>query len=137
MPNSPSRPRPPSPPSPAPTRSPESRPAVGLRGLHVYRAALDYYRALVAATRGLPRGHVVDQALRAAESTVLNIAEAHPATGADRARRFRVAADEACEGVAALDLLEARGTLAAPTIDELRRRLDPVCAMLWRLSRPR
>ena len=110
---------------------------VGLKGLDAYRNALEVYRAAVCATRRLPKGHVVDQLLRAAESVALNVAEAHPATGVDRARRFRIAADEASECTAALDLLEIRGALAADELAGLRLLLDRECAMLFRLGRRR
>ena len=60
-------------------------PRCGLGGFDAYRIALSFYRELRVATRGR-RGHVVDQVHRAAESVVLNVAEAHPTTGADRAR---------------------------------------------------
>jgi len=73
--------------------------------------------------------------LRAAESVVLNVAEAHPTTGADRARRFRIAGNEASECGAALDLLEIRGDLRAATLSRLRGLLDRERAMLYRLSR--
>jgi four helix bundle protein len=109
----------------------------GLAGLDAYQNALVFYRLLVAAVRRLGKGHVVDQVLRAAESVALNVAEAHPAVGADRARRFRQASDEASECGAALDLLEIRGALDAATLAELRLVLDRERAMLWRLSRPR
>ena len=109
-------------------------PVAGLRGLHAYQVALRFYREVVASTKGM-RGHVVEQLVRAAESVVLNVAEAHPALGADRARRFRVAADEASECGAALDLLEVRGALAEHTLAALRELLDRERAMLWRLSR--
>ena len=79
---------------------------VGLRGFDAYNVALEFYRAVISVTRKLPRGHLVDQLERASESVALNVAEAHPATGADRARRFRIACDEASECIAALDLLE-------------------------------
>jgi four helix bundle protein len=109
----------------------------GLKGLDAYTNALAFYRAVVSATSRLPKGHLVDQLTRAAESVALNVAEAHPATGADRARRFRIAADEASECIAALDLLEIRGALNTSTLSALRALLDRECAMLWRLSRAR
>jgi four helix bundle protein len=108
----------------------------GLYGLDAYRVALEFYRKVLAATRGA-KGHAVEQLTDSAESAVLNVAEAHPAIGADRARRFRIAADEASECWGALDLLEIRGTLAGPVLDDLRATLDRECAMLWRLSRKR
>ena len=107
---------------------------VGLAGLDAYQVALAFYRELRTATRGR-RGHVVDQIQRAAESVVLNVAEAHPTTGRDRARRFRIAANEASECGAALDLLEIRGDLGATALGPLRQLLDRASAMLYQLSR--
>jgi four helix bundle protein len=109
-------------------------PRCGLGGFDAYRNALCFYRELRAATRGR-RGHVVDQVHRAAESVVLNIAEAHPTTGADRARRFRIACNEASECGAALDLMEVRGDLGVQALARLRALLDRERAMLFRLSR--
>ena len=109
-------------------------PRYGLGGFDAYRNALAFYRELRVATRGR-RGHVVDQLHRAAESVVLNVAEAHPTTGADRARRFRIAGNEASECGAALDLLEVRGDLSPATLARLRALLDRERAMLFRLSR--
>ena len=117
--------------------NPQSEPVAGLRGLDAYQVALGFYRAIVGALPRLPRGHVTEQLTRAAESVVLNVAEAHPALGADRARRFRIASDEASECGAALDLLEIRGALDAQTLAGLRALLDRERAMLWRLSRLR
>jgi four helix bundle protein len=109
----------------------------GLHGFDAYTNALCFYKAVCNALHNKPKGHVPDQLTRAAESVVLNVAEAHPALGADRARRFRIAADEASECGAALDLLEIRGTLHGAGLVDLRRLLDRQRAMLWRLSRPR
>jgi four helix bundle protein len=67
---------------------------------------------------------------------ILNIAEAYPMAGADRARRFRIAGGEAAECHAGLDLLEIRGELCGEVLRELRALLDRTRAMLWRLSRP-
>lgn len=116
-----------------PTALPQGR-KVGLSGLHVYQVALEFYRRLREATRG-QRGHVIEQISDAAESVVLNISEAHPALGADRLRRFRIAAHEASECWGALDLLEIRGQLSPSTLNDLRELLDRACAMLYRLSR--
>jgi four helix bundle protein len=111
---------------------PKSR--FGLEGFDAYQVALSFYREFRAATRGR-RGHVVEQGNKAAESVVLNVAEAHPTTGADRARRFRIAVDEAYECGAALDLLEVRGELRQATLARLRALLDRERAMLFKLSR--
>jgi four helix bundle protein len=109
----------------------------GRVGLHVYRVALDFYRLVFRATKGRIQNERVDQLVRAAESVIRNIGEGHPTVGADRARRFRVAANEACECATSLDILEIRGELAREVLEELRDLLDRVRAMLWRLSRPR
>ncbi len=106
----------------------------GLAGLDAYRVAVEFYRHLRQGTRGR-RGHVVEQLLRAAESIVLNVAEAYPAVGADRARRFRIAANEAAECHAALDLMQIRGEVGGSALAMLRDLLDRERAMLWRLSR--
>jgi four helix bundle protein len=113
---------------------PTGAPAFGLAGLDAYRVAVDFYRLVRAATRGR-RGHVVEQLCRAAESVVLNVAEAYPAIGADRARRFRIAGNEAAECHAALELLQIRGELRESTLEPLRGLLDRERAMLWRLGR--
>jgi len=109
----------------------------GLHGLHAYQVALAFYRRLNAALVNIGRDHLSTQLLRAAESVALNVAEAHPTVGADRARRFRIAANEASECGAALDLLEVRATIDAHTLEQLRTLLDRERAMLWRLSRKR
>ncbi len=110
------------------------KPRAGIEGLDVYRVAVQFYRLLRQATRGR-RGHAIDQSYRAAESVVLNIAEAYPMAGADRARRFRIAGGEAAECHAGLDLIEIRGELRGAALMELRELLDRTRAMLWRLSR--
>ena len=111
-----------------------AKPRAGIEGLDVYRVAIEFYRLLRQATRGR-RGHAIDQSYRAAESVVLNIAEAYPMTGLDRARRFRIAGGEAAECHAGLDLLEIRGELREPALIQLRALLDRTRAMLWRLGR--
>ena len=109
-------------------------PRRGLQSLDAYRIGVEFCRLLYQATRRL-RGHLVDQSHRAAESVVLNVAEAYPTSGPDRARRFRIAGNEAAECHAALDLFELRGQLRGPTLATLRQLLDRERAMLWRLSR--
>jgi four helix bundle protein len=111
------------------------KPVAGIQGLDVYRVAVEFYRLLRTSTSGR-RGHAIEQSYRAAESVILNIAEAHPIPGADRARRFRIAGGEAAECHAGLDLLEIRGELRGPALAELRALLDRTRAMLWRLGRP-
>jgi len=55
-------------------------PKTGIEGLDAYRIAIEFYRLLRQSTRGR-RGHVIDQSYRAAESAILNIAEAYPMPG--------------------------------------------------------
>jgi four helix bundle protein len=100
------------------------KPKAGILGLDAYRVAVEFYRLLRHFTRGR-RGHVIDQSYRAAESVVLNIAEAYPMPGADRARRFRIAGAEAAECHAGLDLLEIRGELKGPALSEMRAAARP------------
>jgi four helix bundle protein len=107
----------------------------GLESFDAYRVAVEFYR-LVRASIRRRRGHVVDQLVRSAESVVLNVAEAYPTDGADRARRFRIAGNEAAECHAALDLMDIRGDLAGAALMQLRALLDRERAMLWRLARP-
>ena len=113
--------------------APLNAPRTGLHSLDAYRVAVEFYRLLRQSTRRV-RGHVVDQSHRAAESVVLNVAEAYPTTGPDRARRFRIAGNEAAECEAALDLFELRGELSGAVLVTLRALLDRERAMLWRLS---
>jgi four helix bundle protein len=102
------------------------------------RLALDFYRQVFAACRDVSRSnHTIDQLLRAAESTVLNIGEANPATGADRVRRFRIASDEATEAGSALDLIEINGLLPGQTVVELMALSNRVQRCLWPLAHPR
>ena len=119
-------------PNPVPSTS---SPQAGLRGLHAYQVALSFYRQCLAVTSQVPRSHCGRQQIKAAESVVLNVAEAYPTLGADRARRFRIAGDEASECGAALDLLELRGDLHGAKLEALRSLLDRERAMLWRLGR--
>src|SRR5262249_32642567 len=106
----------------------------GLHSLDAYRVALEFCGRVAKIGLG---AHLGQQLNRAAESVVLNIGEAHPARGADRARRFRIAADEASECVAALDVLEIRESVSPSELAILRELLDRECAMLYRLSRKR
>ncbi len=76
---------------------------------------------------------LADQMRRAAQSVVLNCAEAQHARGKRSVDRFSVAYGEASELKAALRLVALFGY--ADVGEELTRRCDEVCAMLYRLSR--
>ncbi|MCA9669638.1 MAG: hypothetical protein KC503_28780 [Myxococcales bacterium] len=66
-----------------------------------------------------------------------NIAEANVTTGADRARRFQIALNEASECTACLDILELRGALEGEPLAALYALNDRQRATLWPLSRKR
>ena len=96
--------------------------------LDAYRLSLEVAR-WVAAT-DFPRGHasLKDQAVRAAQSVVMNIAEGRGRGGDAGRNHFRIALGSAAEACAALDLL---GSAAA---SEQQQRLRRVGAMLRRLA---
>lgn len=109
---------------------------MGLEAFDAYRVAKQFFALVWKTCSPLPESWHKDQLIRASESVMRNICEAYPITGADRKRRFRLAAGEACECVASIDILEIRGAISAQTIAELRTLLDRSRAMLYRLSRP-
>ena len=78
-----------------------------------------------------------DQALRAATSVPLNIAEARGRQGKDRAYHFRVAFGSAREVESALVLLAAIPSRKSAEIARARALFDEVRAMLWRILHPR
>lgn len=105
----------------------------GLEGLDAFQVALQFAEEVHAL--GL-RGSIRDQLTRASESVVLNIAEAHPATGADRARGFTIARKEASECRGALAILRVRKQIKPETFDRLWNLVDRISAMLFRLIHP-
>lgn len=97
--------------------------------LDVYRLALEVSRACVALRIPTGRSHLRDPILRAADSTVLHIAEGR-ARGGDAGRNhYRIALGSAAEACAALDLVGSPEALAEQP--KLRR----VGAMLRGLTR--
>ncbi len=76
---------------------------------------------------------LADQMRRAAQSVVLNCAEAKNARGKRSVDRFSIAYGEASELKAALRLVRVFGY--AEVGDKTMQRCDEVCAMLYRLSR--
>ena len=107
---------------------------VGLMGLDAFNVAVE----LADKVHGLGlKGSIRDQIVRGSESVVLNISEAHPASGADRARRFQLALNEASEMRGALTILRLRRTISREKHDELWKLVDRVAAMLYRLIHPR
>jgi len=105
----------------------------GLEGLDAFQVALQLAEEVHAL--GL-RGSIRDQLTRSSESVVLNIAEAHPATGQDRIRGFVVARKEASECRGALAILRVRKQIKPETYDRLWNLVDRISAMLYRLIHP-
>jgi four helix bundle protein len=86
---------------------------------------------------GIPRGHraLADQALRAASSTVLLIAEgANRRTAADKRHRYSLARGECGEVAAAIEVAVALGFVGAAEASTVLDRAGRVCAMLLRLE---
>jgi four helix bundle protein len=107
-------------------------PTLAVDRLDVYRVALDF-AALASRLRVTPAS-LRDQIERASASIVLNLAEGVGRTSrADQAHFFAIARGSALECAAVLDLLRARGVLAAEAHREGRGLLVRVVQMLSRL----
>ena len=81
--------------------------------------------------------NLADQLRRAATSAALNAAEGNQRTGRDRAARFRIAAAECAEAVAAIRIAIAWGYVADEGATAALGFADRLGAMLWRLRHPR
>ena len=97
--------------------------------------SLDCYRLSVGVARWIAttrfparNADLADQALRAAQSVVLNIAEGAARHGPTAKNSFRIALGSAAETCAALDLV------ALPGVEERQAELRRVGAMLRRLA---
>ena len=91
-------------------------------------------RPVVEAVRAVD-AKLADQLRRAAQSVVLNIAEARGNDGGNTRLRFATACGSAKEVRAALDVASDWGYIEAQMARQLDRRLDRVCAITWVLSR--
>ena len=80
---------------------------------------------------------LADQLKRAAQSVVLNIAEARGSDAGNARARFATACGSAKEVRAALDVARDWGYIEAQTAIHLDERLDEVCAITWCLARNR
>jgi four helix bundle protein len=96
-------------------------------GLDVYRLAVDVARWVRTTKWPTGASHLKDQATRAADSVVLNIAEGMARGGRPGANHLRVALGSAGEVLAALDVADFRGC------HERRTQLRRIGAMLNRL----
>ncbi len=81
--------------------------------------------------------NLAQQLRRAATSAALNTAEGNRRDGRDRASRFRIAAGEAAEAAAALNVAVAWGYVPADAAAPALALADRLCAVLWRLRHPR
>jgi four helix bundle protein len=77
---------------------------------------------------------LADQLRRAAQSIVLNIAEANRRSGDDRKYRFRIALGSAAEVGACLEVAVAFGYAPSPAVDEASTLADRVRALTYRLA---
>jgi four helix bundle protein len=105
--------------------------------LLVYATALEAVRKahpILARLRRLDR-NLSEQALRAASSIVLNIAEAEYSDGGNRRARLHTAAGSANELAAALDLAVVFEHISLVDAEPILDHLDRVRAMLYRLGR--
>lgn len=81
--------------------------------------------------------NLAQQLRRAATSAALNTAEGNRRDGRDRASRFRIAAGEAAEAAAAVNIAVAWGYVPADAAAPALALADRLCAVLWRLRHPR
>src|SRR5438067_10490772 len=102
--------------------------------LIAYRVACDLLVAVVEARIRDP--HLRDQALRAAKSACLNIAEANGRVSpADRRRVFAIARGEAAEAIAAMHVAGLWGACPAEHVDKAREIGGRLLALLGGLLR--
>jgi len=102
--------------------------------LHAYHVALELLCAVKAAE--IRDAKLRDQAMRAAKSAALNIAEAAGrASPADRARVFAIARGEAMEAVAAVEIAAVAGDTAPSSLDACLPLADRLVALLTGLCR--
>ena len=84
-----------------------------------------------------PLRPVADQAIRAATSVPLNLAEGQGRNGRDRHHHWRIAYASALETKSALSLLRAAGCVEPSDAGRALELFDRVCAMTWRLLHPK
>ena len=102
-----------------------------------YDRSLDLLRALAPVTERI-RAHdagLADQLKRAAQSVLLNIAEANRRRGKDRANRFRCALGEAAEVSAAVEAAIVAEYVEAIDVVDVLALADRVRAMTFQLAK--
>ena len=106
-------------------------------GVNVYikaRRVVQEVASLLPVVRKHDKG-LADQLRRAAQSVVLNIAEARGSDAGNARARFATACGSAQEVRAALHLASDWGYLETDAAQLLDQRLDEVCAITWCLAR--
>ena len=105
---------------------------------NVYVRAREIVRELAPVVRTVRKQDksLGDQLRRAAQSVVLNIAEARGSDAGNARARFSTACGSAKEVRAALHVASDWGYIDPPQAHELDTRLDQVCAITWHLSQP-
>ena len=107
--------------------------------LDVYQRAIEFLALAIQIVEALPRGHAErgDQLIRAAESTVRNIAEgAGRWSELDSSKHYKIARGEAMESAASLDVFKVRKLLAAEHYERGIQLLEGVVGMLTKMVRP-
>jgi len=105
--------------------------------MNVYDRARNVVRDLVPVLHTI-RDHdksLADQLKRAAQSVVLNIAEARGNDAGNARARFSTACGSAKEVRAALNVASDWGYIESHTATHLDEKLDEVCAITWCLGR--
>ena len=102
-----------------------------------YDRSLDLLRALAPVTERIRArdAGLADQLKRAAQSVLLNIAEANRRRGKDRADRFRCALGEAAEVSAAVEAALVADYVEVIAVVELLALADRVRAMAFQLAK--
>ena len=105
--------------------------------LDVYRYSIEHLAFVLESIPRLPRGNasLADQWRRAAMAILLNIAEAvGKRSQPDRAASYTVARGEAMECGAIVDVVRLIARLPTDRLDQAKRQLESIVAMLSRLS---
>jgi four helix bundle protein len=95
--------------------------------LDVYQVALEVARWVRSVRFPAGEASLRDQAKRAADSVVLNLAEGCHALGGNRNRHFRIARGSAAEACAVLDLVDLEG--GPDRQQQLRRVVAMTCKL--------
>jgi four helix bundle protein len=104
--------------------------------LDVYQRAIEFLAVVYEIVENVPRGHAerCDQLVRAAESTVRNIAEgAGRWSDADSSKHYKIARGEAMESAASLDVMKLRRLVANERYERGVHLLEGVVAMLTKM----